>query len=328
MKHVRPLVFASIAAFAPACSSSTSSADGCDPPAEDFDIDGELTEAEVDQISMMYGVGSREAIDCETACTFIFERDEDWLLNEVKTCSGDVSATPAPALDQISGEFSCIVHAFEYECAGRRPAGHVELAAEGEGLARHLARCAYLEAAAVTAFDDLVALLEEWNAPAELIARCRRARAQEVEHAHDVGALALAHGATLTPPTREPRTLSRVELAIDNAIEGCVHESWAALGAQWMSTHAHDPLVRTLYTKIAEDEIEHAQLSWDLHAWLLDTLTDRERTRVEAALHDALDRLPDIAATQACASPSILGLPDAATSSAMARDFRNRLAAA
>jgi hypothetical protein len=320
-------VLASIAAFVPGCFAS-SSIDGCDPPEKDISIEGDLTEAEADQLVMSYELASADAIDCETACTLIFERDEEWELGEVKTCSGEVSSMRDPDPEAIAGVFSCDVHAFEYYCEGRRPAGHVELVADGNGLAKHLAHCAHLEAAAVTAFADLVETLERWQAPVELIARCRRARAQEIEHARDVGAMAMRYGATLTAPTRERRELARVELAIDNAIEGCVHEAWAALRAQWMSEHAHDAALRAMYTNIAADEIEHAQLSWDLHAWLLDGLDADDRERVEAALRGALDRLPDVAATQASTSPRVLGLPDAQTSFALARDFRDRLAAA
>jgi hypothetical protein len=324
MKHVRPLLLASIAAFAPACLHS--STEGCDPPERDFTIDGELTEEEVTDLQTAYSI-ERDQIDCETACRFLFERESMWQLDEVETCSGEISPVADPDLEHVAGDIRCTGHAFEYYCEGRRPTGHVELVAEGDGLADHLARCAYLEAAAVTAFDDLVDALERWHAPAQLVARCRRARAQEIEHARDVGALAMQHGATLTSPTREPRELSPLELAIDNAIEGCVHEAWAALRAQWMAEHAHDESLRALYAKIAADECEHAQLSWDLHAWLLASLDEGDRERVAKALRGALDGLPRIAAAQAHANPAVLGLPDAATSFALARDFRDRLAA-
>lgn len=317
---------ASLAAFAPGCGAH-SSIEGCDPPERDFDHEGELTEAELQQVLTNYGLEDREDLDCETACHFVYDRDEGWQTSEIDTCEAMISPTADPDPNAIAGSVSCSGHAFEYFCEGRRPTGHVELAIDGTGLAEHLARCAYLEAAAVVAFDDLVEALLRWDAPAALVDRCRRARAQEVEHARDVGAMAIRHGATLTEPRRETRTPTKVELAIDNAVEGCVHEAWAALRAQWMAAHAQDDELRAMYQRIAADECEHAQLSWDLHAWLLAALAPEDRERVELALGEALDRLPRVAADQADASPRVLGLPDAATSFALARDFRDRLAA-
>src|SRR5262249_38709275 len=150
--------------------------------------------------------------------------------------------------DAHAATVRCEGKAVEYYCEGRRPIGHVERRPLGESLGEHLARCAELEASAVTAFDDVIAALERWRAPDELIAPCRQASAQEVEHAHAMDALARRHGGSPQTPRREHREIDRFTLALDNAIEGCVNEAWAALRARWIAEHARDPDVRELYT--------------------------------------------------------------------------------
>ena len=55
-------------------------------------------------------------------------------------------------------------------------------------------------------------------------------------------------------------------LAIDNAVEGS-REALGAAAALFQSKHA-DPRWRPLFGRIAEDEARHAQLAWDIDAWL------------------------------------------------------------
>jgi len=325
MGRLEVIVLACIASAAHGCGAA-SSIDGCDPPARNFVIDTELTEGELTSLQNAYGF-ERDDIDCHTACRFTHERDEEWELGEVKSCTLDVTPEESLDIDAIAASIECDGRELEHICEGRRPLGHIELAHGGTELAEHLAHCAHLEAAAVTAFDDLVVALSRWNAPASLVERCRRARAQEVEHAAAVADEALRRGATVCPPSRTPRELSLLAVALDNAVEGCVHEAWAALRARWVAEHAREPELRRLYTRLADDELEHAQLSWDLHAWLLDQLDASARIGVETALARALGRLPQLAAEQATTLPAALGLPGAEGFRALAQDFGAKLAA-
>jgi hypothetical protein len=325
MGKLEAIVIACIATATHGCGSSSIA--GCDPPSRDFTIDAELTEGELTSVKNDYGFDSRDDIDCETVCSFAHDRDEGWQVSDVSSCTLDVTPEGNMDIDAIAASIECEGRAIEYFCEGRRPLGHVELEHTTTGLAEHLAHCAHLEAAAVTAFDDLVAALSSWHAPAPLVDRCRRARAQEVEHAAAVAALALRRGASVTAPCRSPRELSPLAVALDNAVEGCVHEAWAALRARWVAAHACEPELRELYSQLADDELEHAQLSWDLHAWLLGQLDASARVGVETALSCALARLPQLAAEQAVTLPGELGLPDAETFRALAHDFCAKLAA-
>ena len=96
-----------------------------------------------------------------------------------------------------------------------------------------LARCAHQEAASVFSFSRLARELEAHGAPRQLVARARAARADESRHAAIVGALARERGGELSPVRIESlHVRSLEEMALENAVEGCVLETYgAAIGA-------------------------------------------------------------------------------------------------
>lgn len=156
--------------------------------------------------------------------------------------------------------------------------------ADTDPVAAHLARAAHDEAASVHAFAALHAELTALAAPQDLLTRIQLAAADEVRHAAAVSALAGNHGAACRRPTRteiSPRT--PLEIATENAVEGCVRETWAALLAAHQATWAVDPDIRRVMHTIAADEARHAELAWALDAWLRTLLTADERTAVESA---------------------------------------------
>ncbi len=199
-------------------------------------------------------------------------------------------------------------------CLGRRPLGHVDQPGTvAPALAQYTATCAHLEQASVTAFRELAALLERMSAPVELIERCRQAALDEVEHARLFHALARDLGATIVPPSQRKVASSLVEVAVHNAVEGCVHETWAAFLASWSAERAHGAVLRAVHQQLAPDELEHAELSWMLLTWLYVQLDESGKTRVRDALRTGLARLPALARTQAATIPAELGLPQPET---------------
>ena len=185
----------------------------------------------------------------------------------------------------------------------------------GPTAAAWLARAAHDEAASVHAFTALVAELTAHRAPEPLLARLRAAADDEVRHATIIKNLAEAHGATILTPdimTTPPRTL--LAIAVENAREGCVNETWAALCAAHQARRAADPRTRFIFAEIAADEARHAELAWFLDTWLMGQLTAAERAIVETTRQTAARELrgsladlphgPELAA---------LGLPDPAT---------------
>jgi hypothetical protein len=107
-----------------------------------------------------------------------------------------------------------------------------------------------------------------------------------------MGTLAERHGA-LVPPVEvepfQPRSLER--LALENAVEGCVRETFGALLAGWQARSAGDAQVRQSLAHIAPDELRHAELSWEIDAWALSRLDEAARRRIQEARREALRTL-------------------------------------
>ena len=188
------------------------------------------------------------------------------------------------------------LHAKDTNCVeGRRPAG---LAAQAEpwltSLPAHYAAIAHMEAAAVIAFADLERDLSRVNAPAALRARVAKGRLDEVDHAARMTKVARRFGAEPARPEvviAAGRMPTILELALENATEGCVREAYGALIATHQAAFAGDGSVRAAFEVIAADEGEHAELSFDLGEWLASMLSPREIALVARAQDAAWDEL-------------------------------------
>lgn len=214
--------------------------------------------------------------------------------------------------------------------AGRRPEGLLPAPqAAGDPLADFLARQAHLEAASVPAFLRLASELLLHGAPLPQVKAALRAAEEEQQHADLMTKAACRYGAQpalvqVSPPRR--RTL--VEIAIENAVEGCVRETLGAMVALWQAHTAADPWLRRVMMTIAEDELAHAELAWDVDAWACSRLSRDEKERVDSARDAAFEQLdrelsapiPDVLRHQ-------LGLPDAARARELLSRARRPIAA-
>lgn len=179
-------------------------------------------------------------------------------------------------------------------CAGRRPDGLLpaEGRVHGDAVGHWLASIGRLEASAVVAFESLADELVHHGAPADLVTRARDAAADEVRHAALMQEQAARFGASPFACEVEPRPVrSLFSIALENAVEGCLRETYGALVAHHQALAARDRPLAAVMATIAEDESRHAELSWAIASWIEPRLTDAERHQLRFAQLAALAEL-------------------------------------
>jgi len=186
---------------------------------------------------------------------------------------------------------------------------------------------AFEERAAVLAFMRMEAELRHHDAPMSLRKAARRATADERRHARVLGAIARKAGASVSQArvAKKPaRTL--LEIALENATEGCVRETFGAALLAYQAAHATNDAMRDAFTAIAEDESRHAALSWALASWAESKLTAEEAARVLAARAEALETLRnEIANRKATANDAEIGHPSREIAAALLDGLTARL---
>lgn len=190
------------------------------------------------------------------------------------------------------------------------------------GAGDFLADAARLEAASIDAFEIVAKQLEAFGAPAELVVRARGAAREERRHARVVAALAVRRGVSPKTPAAAPRRARDLRaFAIENAVEGCVRETYGAALAAFQASRARANDVREAMRAIAEDESSHAELGFAIDAWLSTQL--RDRRDVDAARVKAIDALAShIETTDARAFDAELGMPTREEARAMLAELR------
>jgi hypothetical protein len=100
-------------------------------------------------------------------------------------------------------------------------------------------------------------------------------------------------------------------IAIENAVEGCVRETYGALVATWQSAHASDPEIKRAMQAIAADETRHASVSFRVARFLESRLDEPARRRVRRAQDRAIRQLHDEVAREVPASDlvRVAGMP-------------------
>ena len=207
--------------------------------------------------------------------------------------AGDASAIDAgvPTCPAVSGIVK--VHCATFPCEGRRTEGIDEPRASGEaGLGAYFAACSYLEAGSVHAFARLHRELAAHGAPRDILARIERAEADEARHAALTSELARRFGVEPEVPVAPaPGVRSLFAIALENAVEGCVRETYGATMACFRARRAQDASVRGVMASIAPDECEHADLSFRIARWVTPRLRERERAAIRVAMRQAMDEL-------------------------------------
>jgi hypothetical protein len=286
-------------------------------------LDGTFMDAELDSLRM--GTSTDEQ-RCEAACMMLVDANDTDTFGDFSgitqcTATGADAALPTWDAGQTSVMVTCEA---EYTspgfCTGRRPLGHRELGFAGRSRGAYFAEQAHLERASIGAFIELACWLERHAAPAELIARCRAAADDEVVHGHLMAELAAREGWEVPVAEHDAAPDDLLAVALHNAVEGCVRESFGAVLGAAQASACPDELRETFAT-IARDELRHGQLAWDIHAHLLARLDADRRRIVEAAQRRALLELARDVEQDAARTPAGLGWPTPEQARTMAEQF-------
>lgn len=261
--------------------------------------------------------GDTCVIDCQRVCTALTGA------NDAFSCFRSADADGGATIQYLCG--ACGV--------GRIPAG---LAAcdEGGTVGERLAFQAYYEAASVFAFDDLAAALRRLATVAPvalvaLIARIEQAAREERVHAATMSALAARYGAAVRAPEAPPSTArTLLDFARENAIEGCVRETYGALVAAHQARFAGRADLRAAFAAIAADEASHAALSWDLHDFFGRLLGPAVAAELDAAREAAFAAFAEDASNRPESFVDrVLGVPRGPRAVALLAALRGSLAA-
>lgn len=213
-------------------------------------------------------------------------------------------------------------------------------------------RAADEESASVGAFTDLADQLDALGAPADLVARARRAARDEIRHArqcHEISALVSAATSSpgslppaaprgpVEPPVRTPKVrargslvdirparsrpmglLRRVELArlaLESLVDGAAGEGFAAARLRAGAGTVRSPEVAARLERMAADEARHAALACAVVRWCAEESPRLVRGAVRSAVRrlPARARWPEERDALSAADLRAAGLPDRVT---------------
>ncbi|WP_394833648.1 hypothetical protein LVJ94_44795 [Pendulispora rubella] len=174
----------------------------------------------------------------------------------------------------------------------RRPSGYSGNLVNAREVGEYFALRSELQEASVLAFRLLATDLESHRAPAALVRAAKRAGRDDERHAQMTASLARRHGAsTAVPKLERPSPRPIEDVAIENAVEGCVRETFLALISSRQAETAKDDTIRAAMKTIARDESEHAALAWTLASWLEPRVVGDARARYGKAARTAIQDL-------------------------------------
>jgi len=220
-----------------------------------------------------------------------------------KTCGEEQNCTIGPDLAQQNKiMINCV--SWWQDCAGGRSTEGIEVAgmpAQEPSFGAWLGRMATLEAESIPAFRRLAHELAALGAPRKLRRKASRSRRDEMRHARTITSLARRHGGEPAKVMNANQTLtlrSLEEVALENAVEGCIRETYGAWHAFAQSRESSDPEFRAIMRRIAEDEMRHAELAWEIHGWAMKRLNRDQRDRITNVMRltwqELVARVPEI----------------------------------
>jgi hypothetical protein len=188
---------------------------------------------------------------------------------------------------------SVIVSCYAYDCTGRLTEGHRAPQRKGALSAHRFAAMAYLEAVSVHAFARLGHELRAHGAPASLVRDARRAMRDERRHSTVMTALARRGGVTpeMLCASSGEEIRSLFEVALENAVEGCVRETYGAVMGLVEAKRGADQDTRRALHAVAADECRHAELAWAVHRWVIPRLSNAQAAQIRSAMNQAMQEI-------------------------------------
>jgi hypothetical protein len=188
---------------------------------------------------------------------------------------------------------SVIVTCYAYDCTGRLTEGHDAPETKGGSSAHRFAAMAYLEAVSVQAFTRLERELRAHGATAKLVRDARCAAGDERRHTTIMSTLARRRGVVPQMPSASNDSTIRplFEVALENAVEGCVRETYGAVMGLVEAKTGADEETRRALQAVAADECEHAELAWAVHDWAMSRLAPAQREQIREHMHDAIEAI-------------------------------------
>jgi hypothetical protein len=193
-----------------------------------------------------------------------------------------------------------------------------------------------MEHGSVVAFTRLTESVIALGAPAHLVEACLRAALDEVEHARRCFSVVTAlAGKPRSPSAFEgllqvaPRSIASVDQAVQRLVrgsmlDGALGEGVAAEVAIAAARSCRVPEIRCLLEQIAADERRHAELAWEILAFLLDRYPSASATALASIDADLASMTsPSVIAFLAVEAPDLGLLPLAEIHAIAARVRQN-----
>ncbi len=224
-----------------------------------------------------------------------------------KTCEGTTRACARDAANNVA----CTIYPVQHMC-GRLTAGAVAPAGST------WQAVFTLESISEIVFTRLANELEQLGAPEDLIERAQRASIEEARHARLATLFAPPGTHFETPTLHDVGMRSLLEIALENAREGCVRETWGAYDA---ASERNNPTTsfEAFSRAVADDERGHAAWSWALDTWARGTLNAADIATLDEAHEAAITALArDLPATRKSEARLLFALLHAHPSSTFA----------
>ena len=197
-----------------------------------------------------------------------------------------------------------------------------ETSAQGSNIiGAWFARAAHAEHASVFAFAQLHRELSNLGASHELLSKIADAIREEASHTKMMKDFAKANKGNLKEIQEHPiGSRSIWEIAVENLLEGCINESYAALQALYQSRHAQTDQLKGLFLTIAQDECKHAEIAREVHIFLCTLLTAEEQIKLQVLAKKQWKQLQETLLVQPQLKDlKVIGLPSPSTAFKMAQ---------